>query len=135
MEYVAIPWQNHTKEDREPRQWTVNLGLFVAHILAGNSHCIAWSYPRLTEEELTVLPCRHEETDKTVKTTNRKPTRTNLNRTIFATQGNARGSSSRKRRRVEDPDDEFNSSFTESFQLPSQVRTFSDPTSPLEQSH
>ena len=126
MEYVAIPWQNHSEDDRESKQLTVNLGLFVAHILAGNSHCLAWSYPKLAEEELTVLPCRHEGTDKMAETTNHKPPRKNLNRSIFSMQKNAKTVSSKKRKRVEDPDNEFAFSFTESFQLSSQVSNFSD---------
>lgn len=44
MEYVAIPWQNHSEDGSEPRQLTVNLGLFVVHVLAGNSHLLRWSY-------------------------------------------------------------------------------------------
>lgn len=128
MEYVAIPWQNHSGNGREPRQLTVNLALFVAHILAGNSHCLAWSYPELAEEELTLLPCRHNESDKVPKTTIHKSSRKNLNRSFSSTQQDAEASSSNKRKRAEDPDDEFAFSFTESFQLPSQVSTFSDQT-------
>ena len=72
MEYVAIPWQNHSEDGSEPRQLTVNLGLFVVHVLAGNSHLLRWSYPELAEEELTPLPCRHDGTDKVGKPTNGK---------------------------------------------------------------
>lgn len=124
MEYVAIPWQNHSEDDRESKQLTVNLGLFVAHILAGNSHCLAWSYPKLAEEELTAQPCRHEGTDKMAETTNDKLPRKNLDRSIFAKPKNAKTASSKKRKRVEDSDIAF--SFTQSFQAPSQVSTFSN---------
>jgi hypothetical protein len=71
MEYVSIPWQNHSGDEHEGQQLTVNLGLFVVHILAGNSHRLNWHYPELAKEELTPLPCRHDGT-KAAKTTNRK---------------------------------------------------------------
>ncbi|KIL95670.1 hypothetical protein FAVG1_00408 [Fusarium avenaceum] len=38
MEYVAIPWDNHSSGSKEDvSAWTVNLALWFVHILAGNN--------------------------------------------------------------------------------------------------
>jgi hypothetical protein len=53
MEYVSIPWENHSRRGREePDVWTVNLALWFVHILAGNNFEASWSYVGLADEVL-----------------------------------------------------------------------------------
>ncbi|KAI0503068.1 hypothetical protein F5B22DRAFT_576462 [Xylaria bambusicola] len=56
MEYVSIPWRHGTDENNDKYQkLTVNLALWVLHVLAGNHHQILDDYPDLHTEKL-VLP-------------------------------------------------------------------------------
>lgn len=55
MEYVAIPWDNHSSGSKEDvTVWTVNLALWFVHILAGNNFEVSWSYVNLTAETLAL---------------------------------------------------------------------------------
>ncbi|KAI6767670.1 hypothetical protein HG530_005679 [Fusarium avenaceum] len=55
MEYVAIPWDNHSSGSKEHiSAWTVNLALWFVHILAGNNFEVSWSYVDLTAETLVL---------------------------------------------------------------------------------
>jgi cytoskeletal protein RodZ len=55
MEYVAIPWDNHSNGSKEDvSAWTVNLALWFVHILAGNNFEVSWSYVDLTAETLVL---------------------------------------------------------------------------------
>lgn len=63
VEYVSIPWEcRHSKDEQEPKVLTMNLALWFIHTLAGNAHLADWSYPSLTAEKLTQLPCSHANT-------------------------------------------------------------------------
>lgn len=126
MEYVSIPWQNHRGKDSGESRLTVNLGLFVIHVLAGNSHCLGWTYPELAKETLTLLPCLHDMADKVAKTTNHRTTSKRSTRSFPSTSEDAEMVPIKKRKRAEEPDDEIAFSVAASFQFPSQVRILSD---------
>ncbi|KAM0311384.1 hypothetical protein ACHAPQ_012394, partial [Fusarium lateritium] len=61
MEYVSIPWANHSTGGREePDVWTVNLALWFVHILAGNDFEASWSYVDLADKVLILSqPAEH----------------------------------------------------------------------------
>ncbi|KAI0154193.1 hypothetical protein GGR57DRAFT_119565 [Xylariaceae sp. FL1272] len=55
LEHISIPWSVHRGEGQDLerfRDMTMNLALWFQHILAGNSHELAWQYGPLTEEVL-----------------------------------------------------------------------------------
>ncbi|KAI0535408.1 hypothetical protein GGR58DRAFT_479199 [Xylaria digitata] len=52
MEYVSIPWRHGTENTDNYNKLTVNLALWVLHILAGNHHKILKKYPELRAEKL-----------------------------------------------------------------------------------
>lgn len=53
MEYVSIPWENHSSGDLDNyRELTVNLALWFVHVLAGNSHQVDWKYCLLQNERV-----------------------------------------------------------------------------------
>ncbi|KAF2973059.1 hypothetical protein GQX73_g619 [Xylaria multiplex] len=53
MEYVSIPWTHGTENNTDNyNKLTVNLALWVLHILAGNHHRILKKYPELSAEKL-----------------------------------------------------------------------------------
>jgi hypothetical protein len=53
MEWVSVPWETHRKSENENfRLLTVNLALWLLHILAGNSYDVDWNYPPLREQHL-----------------------------------------------------------------------------------
>lgn len=66
MEYVSIPWKHGTDENNDQyKKLTVNLALWVLHILAGNHHQILGDYPDLHAEKL-VLPVSPSENTREV---------------------------------------------------------------------
>ncbi|KAI0411138.1 hypothetical protein F5X98DRAFT_381049 [Xylaria grammica] len=53
MEFVLVPWENGCDSyHHEYGQLTVNLALWLTHILAGNNHRLCWQYNRLCEERV-----------------------------------------------------------------------------------
>lgn len=48
MEWQAIPWENHGKDN----ELTVNIALWVLHILAANNGVLQWKYNKLKREGL-----------------------------------------------------------------------------------
>lgn len=48
MEWQSIPWKTHGKDN----QMTVNIGLWVLHLLAANNGALDWEYKELTKEIL-----------------------------------------------------------------------------------
>lgn len=55
LEYISIPWAAHRRDDESLerfRTMTMNLAIWFQHILAGNSHELAWEYRPLGDEEL-----------------------------------------------------------------------------------
>ena len=56
MEYVSIPWDNHSEGSTGATEvWTVNLALWFLHVLAGHHFEAAWSYDLQEHESLSVL--------------------------------------------------------------------------------
>lgn len=43
IEYVIVPWANHTQGGANST-WTVNLALWFVHVLAGHRFEVAWEY-------------------------------------------------------------------------------------------
>lgn len=123
MEYVAIPWQNNHANGRDSNELTMNLGLFLVHILAGNSHSIEWAYPALVEEELIPLPCQHEETNRPPTAASEEQIRRSRSDSVTSAPENLFAVGSKKRKRAV-TDDAIAWSFRGSFQLPSQVSFF-----------
>lgn len=124
MEYVAIPWQDTKRDNRDSNQLTVNLGLFVIHILAGNSHCLGWNYPDLVEEKLTPLPCCHDEVNIMTEMPRREknPSCDEPGGSRSSALQSLLAPSSKKRKRPEEAEDCISWSFNTSFQVPDQVR-------------
>ena len=55
MEYISIPWDNHRQGDVGSHDiWTVNLALWVVHILAGNNYKAGWRYDALENERVPI---------------------------------------------------------------------------------
>lgn len=53
IEYILIPWKNHTQGGVERAEvWTVNLALWFFHVLAGHRYEVAWTYDPKEYEEL-----------------------------------------------------------------------------------
>lgn len=136
MEYVSIPWQNHNVDESESKKLTVNLALFVVHILAGNSHRLDWTYPGLAEEELTPLPCSHDDSVKVAKTTshsanvaktNHRRVRQRPRRSLTPPSQDVEAIYSRKRKRTEEHDEAMFST-AGSFNFTNQVRILSNQT-------
>ncbi|PHH91464.1 hypothetical protein CDD83_365 [Cordyceps sp. RAO-2017] len=58
MEYVSIPWASDETQDADSDgTLTVNLALWLVHILAGNHHEVDWSYCPLASETLATKAC------------------------------------------------------------------------------
>ncbi|KAI0423512.1 hypothetical protein F5Y09DRAFT_228945 [Xylaria sp. FL1042] len=65
MEYASIPWRHGTDENNDKyNKLTVNLALWVLHVLAGNNHKILQNYPELRTEKLSPPVCRPEKTQQ-----------------------------------------------------------------------
>ncbi|KAL7629019.1 hypothetical protein AAE478_000537 [Parahypoxylon ruwenzoriense] len=54
MEYKSIPWSAHGdgKDPTYHKELTVNLTLWILHVLAGNNHKVGWDYLPLHKETL-----------------------------------------------------------------------------------
>ncbi|KAH7321025.1 hypothetical protein B0I35DRAFT_204973 [Stachybotrys elegans] len=57
LEYVSIPWANHhTGSAQDLEEWTINLALWVLHILAGDSYEVDWKYKPFYKDKPTQAP-------------------------------------------------------------------------------
>ncbi|KAI3321481.1 hypothetical protein HD806DRAFT_502679 [Xylariaceae sp. AK1471] len=124
MEYVSVPWKHGTDEHTDKYdKLTVNLALWVLHILAGNHHKILKEYPELRTEKL-VPPINQPETFE--RESHRK-------RPIEPEESWPRKPCPQKRSKIDAPQDRIYLSFSEG--LPLEVEPPIDDSTESNQSY
>ncbi|KAI1360579.1 hypothetical protein F5Y08DRAFT_348683 [Xylaria arbuscula] len=114
MEYVSIPWRHGTDEN-DYKKLTVNLALWVLHVLAGNHYQTLDDYPDLHTEQL-VLPINTSESTRQV----------GKKRSVESEGDQQSKCHSQKRTKTEVPPDRIYLSF--STNVPFETESFGDST-------